>query len=139
MARFKEAEVTAVVQPHLQPGEQLRNWAYGVKQPPLILIILLTPLAIAFLTKEYIAALTDRRLLVLRVRRKLELEEVMEYPLDNLPAARTSTGALFTHIKILDEAKPFVARFHRAGMPGNREHASAIAAAFGGRGRGETP
>ena len=132
MARFKDADVTAAVEPHLQPGEQLRNWAYGVKQPPLILIILLTPLAVAFLTKEYVAALTDRRLLVLRVKRKLQIEEVMEYPLDKLPPAETSTGPLFTHIKIDDAAKPFVAKFHRAGMPHNREHATAIAAALGG-------
>ena len=132
MARFKDAEVTAAVEPHLQPGEQLRHWAYGVKQPPLILIILLTPLAVAFMTKEYVAALTDRRLLVLRVKRKLRIEEVMEYPLDKLPRAETSTGALFTHIKIDDAGKPFVAKFHRAGMPHNREHAMAIAAALGG-------
>ena len=132
MARFKDAEVAAAVQPHLQPGEQLRYWAYGVKHPPLLVIILLTPLAVAFLTKEYVAALTDRRLLVLRVRRKLEVEEVTEYPLDKLPQAKTSTGALFTHIKIDDAAKPFIAKFHRAGMPHNREHAIAIAAALGG-------
>lgn len=132
MARFKDAEVTAAIQPHLQPGEQLRHWAYGVKQPPLFLIIILTPLVVAFLTREYVAALTDRRLLVLRVRRKLEVEEVTEYPLDKLPPAQTSTGALFTHIKIVDASKPFVAKFHRAGMPRNREHAMAIAAALGG-------
>lgn len=130
MARFKDAEVTAAVEPHLQPGEQLRHWAYGVRQPPLILIILLTPLAIAFLTKEYVAALTNHRLLVLRIKRRLQVEEVMEYPLNNLPAAKTSTGALFTHIRIADAAKPFVAKFHRAGMPRNREHAMAIAAAL---------
>ena len=134
MARFKDAEVMAAVQPHLQPGEQLRHWAYGVRQPPLYLIILLTPLAVAFLTKEYVAALTDRRLLVLRVRRKMEVEEVTEYPLNRLPQVRTSTGTLFTHIKIDDAAKPFVARFHRAGMPANREHAMAIAATLTGAG-----
>ena len=132
MARFGDAEVTAAIQPHLRPGEELRHWAYGVKQPPLILIILLTPLAVAFLTKEYVAALTDRRLLVLRIKHKLQIEEVMEYTLDKLPRAKTSTGALFTHIKIDDAAKPFVAKFHRAGMPHNREHAMAIAAALGG-------
>ena len=132
MARFKDAEVMAVVQPHLQRGEQLRHWAYGVKQPPLFLIVLLTPLAIAFLTKEYVAALTDRRLLVLRVRRKMEVEELTEYPLSKLPPVRTSTGTLFTHIRIDDEAKPFAAKFHRAGMPANREHAMAIAATLSG-------
>ena len=131
MARFTDAEVTAAIQPHLQPGEQLRHRAYGVKQPHLLLIILLTPLAAALLTKEDIAALTDRRLLVLRAGRKLRVEEIMEYPLGNLPRAETSTGALFTHIKIGDAARPFAAKFHRMGMANNREHAMAIAAALG--------
>ena len=134
MARFKDAEVTAATQPHLQPGEQLRHWAYGVRQPPTLLIFLLTPLGTALLTKEYVVALTDRRLLILRTRRKLRVEEITEYPLDKLPPAKTSAGALFTHIRIEDAARPFSAKFHRLGMAHNREHATAIAAALGGAG-----
>ena len=57
---------------------------------------------------------------------------MIEYPLGRLPPAKTSTGVLFTHIKIEDAAKPFVAKFHRMGMSNNREHAMAIAAALGG-------
>ncbi|MCA1621733.1 MAG: hypothetical protein LC795_21165 [Acidobacteria bacterium] len=132
MARFKDAEVTAAIGPHLQPGERLRHWAYGVRQPHLLLIILLTPLATALLTKEYVVALTDRRLLVLRTGRKLRVEGLTEYRLDQRPPAKTSTGALFTHIRIEDAAKPFAAKFHRLGMANNREHAMAIAAALGG-------
>ena len=132
MARFKDEEVTEAVRPHLQPGERLLHWAYGVRQPRLLFIILLTPLATALLTKEYIAALTDRRLLVLRTKRGLRIEEVTEYRLDQKPRAVCSTGALFTHIRIDDAAKPFAAKFHRMGMANNREHAMAIAAALGG-------
>lgn len=44
---------------------------------------------------------------------------------------KTSTGTLFTHVKIDDAAKPFVAKFHCAGMPDNREHAMAIGATLG--------
>jgi hypothetical protein len=132
MARFKDAEVTAAIQPHLHPGERLRHWAYGVRQPPTLLIFVLTPLGTALLTKEYVVALTDRRLLVLRTRRGLRVEEITEYPLDNLPPAQTSAGALFTHIRIEDADKPFAAKFHRLGMANNREHAAAIAAALGG-------
>ena len=131
MARYKDAEVTTLLQPHLQPGEQLKHWAYGVKQPPVYLMIVLTPIGTALMTKEYIAALTDRRLLVLRTKRKSRVEEVIEYPLNKLPPAKTSTGTLFTHIKIEDAAKPFIAKFHRLGMSNNREHAMAIAAALG--------
>lgn len=130
MARYKDDEVTAAVGPLLRPGERLRHWAYGVRQPGLLWVILLTPVAVAFLTKEYVAALTDRRLLVLRVGRGLRVEEVTEYTLGRLPRARTSTGALFTHIRIEDAAKPFAAKFHRLGMANNREHAAAIAAAL---------
>src|SRR5215213_10360607 len=132
MARFKDEEVAAAIRPHLLPGERLRHWAYGVRQPSLLLIILLTPLVVALLTREYVAALTDRRLLVLRVGRKLRVRGLTEYPLEGLPRAETSTGALFTHIRIDDAAKPFAAKFHRAGMANNREHALAIAAALGG-------
>src|SRR5687768_1774410 len=74
MARFKDpAVVSAAFQPYLEPGEQLRHWAYGVKQPNMLLIVGLTLLAIlpgliavALLTKEYVVGLTDRRFLVLR-------------------------------------------------------------------------
>ena len=132
MARYKDAEVTVAIQPHLQPGERLRHWAYGVRQPHPLFIIFLTPLGTALLTKEYVVALTDRRLLVFRVGRKLRIEEITEYALGDLPTAKTSTGALFTHIKIEDAAKPFAAKFHRLGMANNREHAAAIAAALGG-------
>src|SRR5687768_3122614 len=98
MARFNDADVTELVRPHLQPGEQLKHWAYGVKQPPVYLMIVTTPLVTALLTKEYVVALTDRRLLVLRTKAKTRLlvfrakgetrvEEVIEYPLGRLPPA----------------------------------------------------
>ncbi|MGH9901658.1 MAG: hypothetical protein ACRD68_07580 [Pyrinomonadaceae bacterium] len=140
MARFKDAQVTAAFQPHLQPGEQLRHWAYGVKQPSMLLILPLYALAIlpgviavALLTKEYVVGLTDRRFIALRVNGKLEVQEMLEYSLNSLPTAQTSTGPLFTHINIRDAARPFVAKFHRMGMPNNREHSMAMAAALGGR------
>jgi hypothetical protein len=40
-------------------------------------------------------------------------------------------GSVFAHIRINDPSKPFVAKFHRMGMPNNREQAMAIAAALG--------
>lgn len=139
MARFKDPNfVAAAFQPYLQPGEQIRNVAFGVKQPSMALIIPLFALAIlpgaiatALLTKEYVVALTDRRVLVLHFKgSKIQVQEVLEYSLYNHAPAESSTGAVFTHIKINDPARPFVAKFHRAGMPGNREQAMAIAAAL---------
>ncbi|HEY0379595.1 MAG TPA: hypothetical protein VGC87_21935 [Pyrinomonadaceae bacterium] len=139
MARFKDPNfVAAAFQPYLQPGEQIRNIAFGVKQPNMGLIIVLFALAIlpgaiatALLTKEYVVALTDRRVLVLHFKgSQIQVQEVLEYSLYNHAPVESSTGSIFTHIKINDPARPFVAKFHRAGMPGNREQAMAIAAAL---------
>lgn len=125
--------------PYLEPGEQLRNVAFGVKQPNILLIIVLVLLAVlpgliavALLTREYLVALTDRRVIVLRVKgSKAKVQEMLEYRLGSLPPAKTSTGAIFTHIRIDDPAKPFIAKFHRAGpVPANRDNAMAIAAAL---------
>lgn len=137
MARFNDENVPAAIKPHLQPGEQLKHWAFGVKQPNIGLIFLLVLLAvlpgliaIALLTKQYIVALTDRRLIVLKFKGKLNVTEVTEYSLSPKPKASGSSGAIFTHIKIDDAAKPFVAKFHRMGMPNNREQSQAILAAL---------
>lgn len=139
MARFKDLNfVAAAFQPYLQPGEQIRNIAFGVKQPSMwamaplfVLAILPGAIATALLTKEYLVALTDRRLIVLHFKSsKIQVQEVFEYALHNHPPVQASTGSVFTHIRIDDPARPFVAKFHRMGMPGNREQAMAIAAAL---------
>ncbi len=135
MARFKsEQMIIDAFKPHLQPGETLKHFAYGVKQPNIGLIILLIALAVlpgiiatALLTKEFVIGLTDKRFLVLRFSGKLNVKEVLEYDLGRLPGVKTSTGGLFTHIKIMSPDKPFVAKFHRMGMPKNRENSMAIA------------
>ncbi|HEV8321398.1 MAG TPA: hypothetical protein VG389_07280 [Myxococcota bacterium] len=144
MPRPTPENVPPVFAPHLQPGEQLRYFAYGVKQPNILLILVLVCLAVlpgliatAILTKHFLIGLTDKRLLVLRIASMGNhgVKEVLEYPLGSLTPAqvKTSTGALFTHIRIDDPAKPFVAKFHRLGMKTNRDHSMAIAAAISSR------
>jgi len=140
MARFDDNNVPAAILPHLEPGEQLYHWAFGVKQPSILLMIPLFALAIlpgaiatALLTKNYIIGLTDRRLIVLRFSGKLQVKEVSEYRLNNMPPVEASTGPIFTHIKVKDPQRPFVAKFHRMGMPNNRMHSQAIEAALTGR------
>jgi hypothetical protein len=139
MARFSDPEhVKAAFQPYLEPGETIRHVAYGVKQPHIALIAGLTALAIlpgliavAVMTREYVVALTDRRFIVLRFKKKaIKVEEMLDWRLDALPPVKTSTGAVFTHIAVADPARPFVAKFHRLGMPGQRDEAMAIAAAL---------
>ena len=41
MARYKDEEVVAALQPHLEDGERLVNFAYGVRQPNIWVIFLL--------------------------------------------------------------------------------------------------
>ena len=66
--------------------------------------------------------------------KNVQVQEVLDYRLNGQrPPVKSSTGPVFTHIKIEDPAKPFVAKFHRMGMPGNREGAMAIAAALTGQ------
>lgn len=136
MARFKdEAFVLNGFAPHLQPGERILHYAYGVKQPNILLIILMGAGLLAWLlTKEYMVGLTDRgRFIVLRFSGKMNVKEVTDYHLTQLQNVKTSTGALFTHINIKDPQKPFVAKFHRLGMKTNREQAMAIAQALESR------
>lgn len=138
MARYKDPIVTEVLGKQLMPGEQLQHWAYGVKQPNIGLIILLMcmailpgAIAVAIMTKEYVVGLTSHRLIVLQVKGgKATIVGKQEYNRAALPPAKTSTGGIFTHITIQDPQRPFVAKFHRMGMPNNRQHAMAIAAAI---------
>jgi hypothetical protein len=139
LARFNDPNfVAAAFYPYLQPGEQLRHIAFGVKQPSMwamlplfILAVLPGAIATALLTKEYVVALTDRRVIVLRFKSsKIQVQEIMDYPLSGHAPVESSMGPVFAHIRINDPVKPFVAKFHRMGMPGNREQAMAIAAAL---------
>lgn len=140
MAKITRDQLTAPFQPYLQPGETIQAAAVGVKQPNILLLFVLIAMAILpgliavfLLTKNYLVGLTNRRVIVLRIKgiQNYEVKEMTEYSLEELPAlpAKSSTGPLFTHISIKDEARPFVAKFHRAYCPTNREDAMAIAAA----------
>lgn len=139
MARFRDPDVIRVaLAQQLEPGETLRHWAFGVKQPPIWLIVPLLVagilpgvIAIAVMTREYVVGLSDRRFIALRFRgNDIRVIETSAWRLDALPPVRTSTGGIFTHIRIDDPARPFVAKFHRLGTPDNREQAMAIAAAL---------
>jgi hypothetical protein len=137
---FKEDKVAAVFQQYLQPGEQLMNFAFGVKQPPILLILVLMLLAVVpgviatqLLTKNYVIGLTNGRLIVVRFGGNLKPKEVFDYPLAQMPPVKSSVGALFTHINIQSPQQPFAAKFHRLGMKSNREQSMAIVAALESR------
>jgi hypothetical protein len=137
MAVYKDEQILPIFAPHLQPGEQLMHWAYGVKQPHILVIFLLVAtiggiVAVAFLTKHYLVGLTSHgRFLVLQMSGK-NVKAVTPYQLGQMQGVKTSTGALFTHMKI-EGPTPWQAKFHRMGMKQNREHSMAMAAAIEGK------
>ena len=137
MAVYKDEQMMPIFAPHLQPGEQLMHWAYGVKQPNIFLILLFVAtiggiILVLILTKNYLVGLTSwNRFIVLQVS-GTKVKNSQIYQLGQLTGVKTSTGALFTHIKVAGPM-PFVAKVHRLGMKQTRDHAMAIAAALEGR------
>jgi hypothetical protein len=137
MARFEDdQQVLEALRPHVPAGETVQHFAYGVQQPPpwaIALLYLLTAIipgaiVVALLTKEYLVATTERRLLVVRFTGgRIKVKQVLDYPLDRLRAVKSSKDRIFTHIAIPDPTSPFAARFHRLGMKQNQAHAEAMA------------
>ncbi len=74
MAKLTDDKIKLAFEQYLQGEENLKYWAFGVKQPNIFLIVLLLALfilqgiiAVFWLTKNYLIALTDNNLLVLEV------------------------------------------------------------------------
>lgn len=141
MAKLSDHQITAAFEAHLEPGEHLRQWAVGVRQPGLHVIVPLFALAILpgiiavqILTKSYLVGLTDRRLIVLEVKSitNAEVKQVLEYDLSRLAGepGHSKTGALFTHMRIDWPDQPWRAKFHRAFAKGHRAQAMEIGAAI---------
>ena len=140
MSKIDDQTVPAALAQHLQPGEQLLHYAYGVKQPNIGLIILFYAtiggaLAVTFMTKHYVIGLTNRRLLVLSLKpgffTRCHLDRIVEtfdFPLHEVPQmkVKTSGGMLFYDMKIETPARTWVAKFHRMGMSRNHDHCNAI-------------
>lgn len=137
MAVYKDEDIFPIFAAHLHPGEQLAHYAYGVRQPSIWVIILCIAtiggaLLIGFLTKNYLVGLTTHgRFLVLEMSGKT-VKTATVYQLGQMQGVKTSTGALFTHMKI-DGPVPWKAKFHRMGMKQNRPQSQAMAAALEGR------
>ena len=136
MAKMTEEQIREMFVPHLKEGEAVQHVAFGVKQPNILLIILTGTIAAFLLTKNFFIATTDARLIVLQVKglTKLETKGVTEYSLDELKGAdvATSTGPLFTKIKVNVAGKPFAAKCHRAFSDFNRPNAIAICETISG-------
>lgn len=138
MASSKEKHLVTALSKSLKKDETLLHAAYGVKQPPFWMILLLMCfailpgiIAIFFLTKNYVVGLTNKRIIILTVKATAFDEVKSEKSIDltqlTPDKVKTKTGMLFTHITIQDTPKPFKAKFHRAFSESNRPEAIAIA------------
>jgi hypothetical protein len=139
MARLKHPDLQNLMKEHLEADEHLIAVAYGVKQPPMLLLILLIALAVLpgmiivhFMTKHYFVAITNKRIFVLQTKGfRAIVKGQFQYSYDQVRGiVKTSTGAIFTHIKINDPNNKFVAKFHRGATKENRDQAMMIAAAL---------
>lgn len=141
MPKLTEDLMLETLRGHLQDGESLKHWAFGVKQPNMLLMLPLFALAIIpgvlatqLLTKNYLVGLTEKRLIVLHITSiaNTELKAAIEYALADFKAGSGSfkAGKLFTHLSIESAEKPFHAKFHRMFSKDNREHAVAIGQAI---------
>lgn len=147
MARLTAEELRAMAQPYMPAGENPRHAAYGVRQPHILLIVLLLLIGILpglilihYRTRHYVLALGERTLAVIQVTpafwaMRLEPKAVKAVRLVPLAEVRglgptTSTGGLFTHIAFGRKPDDFRAKFHRAFSRDNRAEAMAIGAAL---------
>lgn len=139
MTQTKDEQLRQMVQPVLRSGEEIQHVAYGVKQPNMLLMVPAFFLAIipgvlltARLTKHYTFALTNQRLIILRMASKMltlpkpedGFEEDLSIDLSALSAMdrKTKSGALFVHITV----GAVTAKFHRAYSKTNRTSALAM-------------
>ncbi len=145
MAKLTDDQIVEAFQPHLQQGETVSRWAYGIKQPSMAITVPLIALgvlpgviAMTMLTKHFLVGLTEKRLIALQIKgfSNAEVKEVIEYNRAGFAAnpANVKDGKIFTSINIKDESKPFRVKFHRAFSKNNRPHAQAIIAAIGPQG-----
>ena len=90
--------VHAQVQGMLQPGEQIRNVAHVLRAPGIAMQILLIMFCFwlyFFQIKHYYAALTDRRVILIRTRTGLFRPQIKNEGVEEIPLAGTrnvSTG-----------------------------------------------
>jgi hypothetical protein len=133
MFRISDEEIVNALQPHLQPGEPLRNYAIGYQLP--LWQQLLGPLFLVLLSKFYMVALTDRRLLLVRFKEKVhKIKSVKEYRLSQITNIRTKTGLLHTFLTVEVPNESFSCKFHRNTVRNNRPKALALVATLEQRG-----
>ena len=131
LARYKDPVATSAFAAHLRSDETLQSWAYGLKQPPMPVMLLLGPIAHALLKKEYLIGLTSQRVILLRVKgKKAEVVEVTDYELDRAHSVTVESLTSWDRVVIEDAARPFDATFNPLSAPDNLGRVHRIVAAL---------
>jgi len=108
VAKLTDDKIKLAFEQYLQGEENLKYWAFGVKQPNIFLIVLLLALfilqgiiAIFWLTKNYLIALTDNNLLVLEVASisNVNVKKHTEYSLSELSGKVLPPGYYLQKLK----------------------------------------
>ena len=139
MAKPTLTEMKAAFAPHIQRGEEITHAAYGIKQPHILLIVPLMLLGvlpgfivIMFMTKHYLIGQSAAGVTVLEIKgmKNLAVKQAMRFSSHDLAKAdvKTSSAGLFTNIKIVEDERRFVAKFHKMYSKDNKANAEAIAA-----------
>ncbi|HEY1263779.1 MAG TPA: FHA domain-containing protein [Terriglobales bacterium] len=126
MARLKDSEIRAVVEKQMMPGEQFQQAGVAISIPGGNWMYLLGAIFVALFQRWFVVGLTDRRLLLLRYKGRLNVQEVREWDLDRVPPVKIKEGPINIRMDIQDPASPIVLKFHRAAISGNRPSAIAI-------------
>ncbi|MFB3056704.1 MAG: hypothetical protein ACE1ZQ_06020 [Ignavibacteriaceae bacterium] len=108
MTKLTDDKIKLAFEQYLQGEENLKYWAFGVKQPNIFLIVLLLALfilqgiiAIFWLTKNYLIALTDNNLLELEVASisNVNVKKHTEYSLSELSGKVLPPGYYLQKLK----------------------------------------
>ena len=109
--RLTEQEVSSSLERYLEPGEQLRNCAIAYDLSNWAMLF--GALGAALFAKFYIVGLTDRRLLFLRYKGRLNVQEITEYRLADISGIRTKNNWLCTLLTLREPRRFSCKLFHR--------------------------
>ncbi|MGB3541778.1 hypothetical protein [Rubrivirga sp.] len=138
MRRYDDPVAQNAFAPHLEDGEVLETWAYGVDVPRLATLV---PLLAMRMTTHSLVGLTTRSVIVLEVEgRDADVLEVAAYGLEDRHPARINIHRHKAYLAIEsreagvpNEARPFYALFHWRGTADNVARVRRIADALGAR------
>jgi hypothetical protein len=123
--------IQAVFLPGLDELNRPIEIGWDNKIPTIVLVVTVATIfylvANNLATKNYIIGLTSHRFIALLCENKLQVKEILEYRLSNLPLIKTKTELQKAMIEIGDPQKPLFAIFHQADLFTNFRQAEAIA------------